>query len=411
MNKKITTIILILISILLIPKVNAENGCKPGPLEEIYYSQSDSRWGSNTYCPSANPNTFSGAGCMPSSYAMLVANLVDSNITAQDIYNDICSNSTLANTVRNAGASSLPNGSTSLTKAMNAKYGLSFRNLKGTAEHNLESVKKILKEPNKMILVSMKCPTPMKNASIQTRINSNGCLFSVSDSGHYIVLSNVTDEGQIVVLNPSGSSDGTNDITKNSYTDDMIQRQVLNVINQGLWEVTYTGDSCSVQGLEKGTYEKSGQKFQIGGSVIGSAGSSSSSSSSSSGTTKMKDGSKEDKYSDISSTFTIGNNTDTTTCETLLLNADGEKNPLGQFFDIIFIIIRVSAPTITILLSVIDYIKAAIAGKSEEEAKNVNKKTMIRIIVGVIILLLPSILELLFSIFGLYDLSTCNLGG
>lgn len=414
MKRRLYVTLIIILGILFAPIVKAQNACKPAAMEEIWYAQNDDTTVANKpYC--TGDQIYRSRGCMPTSYSMLVANLSDSSVTAETIRNDICSNSQLTASIRGAlDATTLMNEVVPAAKEMNAKYHLSFRQL-SRSEITVENIKNILRQPNKMLIASINCGRSLTYGKYYG--NVDGCLFTQSANGHYIALSNVTDEGQIVVLNPSGFADSSTTpgvtyvTTKNSYSDDMIQRHIVNHINRGMWEATYTGDNCNVTGTEKGVYTYNGINYTVDGTAIGAAGTTSSSSSSSSSSQKLADGSKDDKYSDLSATFTIDGSGDTTTCETLLLNSDGEKNALGQFFDIIFIIIRVSAPTLTIILSVIDYIKVVLSGKSEEEAKKINKKTMIRIVIGVIILLLPSILELVFKIFGLYDLTTCSLGG
>lgn len=95
------------------------------------------------------------------------------------------------------------------------------------------------------------------------------------------------------------------------------------------------------------------------------------------------------------------------TCHTIFLNSDGSETEFKQILDGIFNLIQVIAPIIAIVLTIIDYYKALTANV---DIKKVNKRTMIRIIIATLIVFLPLLLNLLFHLFGLYDLSTCNIG-
>ena len=45
-----------------------------------------------------------------------------------------------------------------------------------------------------------------------------------------------------------------------------------------------------------------------------------------------------------------------------------------------------------------------------EEIKKINKKTIKRIVIGILVYLLPYLLDILFHLFGLYDISRCTIG-
>ncbi len=104
------------------------------------------------------------------------------------------------------------------------------------------------------------------------------------------------------------------------------------------------------------------------------------------------------------------NETTNFSCETIFLNADGSEKELKKILDNVFTLIKIGAPAVTIILTIIDYIKA-IASSNSSDLKKVNSKTIKRFIITVLIILLPFILDLMFNIFGLYDLSRCNIGG
>ena len=51
-------------------------------------------------------------------------------------------------------------------------------------------------------------------------------------------------------------------------------------------------------------------------------------------------------------------NTNDPTCETIFLNSDGTEKEFKKFLDGVFLLIQISAPVITIVLSIIDYLKS-----------------------------------------------------
>ena len=101
-------------------------------------------------------------------------------------------------------------------------------------------------------------------------------------------------------------------------------------------------------------------------------------------------------------------------CSTALvrINSSGEEEftSLGQFLQDIYFLMRVGAPALVLILSTIDYIKA-ITSSNADELKKANGRTVKRLIIGILVLLLPFLLDVLFDLFGLYDLSRCNIGG
>lgn len=60
-------------------------------------------------------------------------------------------------------------------------------------------------------------------------------------------------------------------------------------------------------------------------------------------------------------------------------------------------------------LSVMDYIKA-ITSHDAEGLKKANGKFVKRLVIGILIFLLPFLLDFLFEAFGVYDLQTCGIG-
>ena len=93
-------------------------------------------------------------------------------------------------------------------------------------------------------------------------------------------------------------------------------------------------------------------------------------------------------------------------CETILIKANGEATEFKKILDGFFGIMQFLAPVIAIVLTIIDYMKSM----SNGDTKKANKRTIIRVFIAVLVVFLPLLLDLLFHLFGLYDISTCNIG-
>lgn len=374
--KKIVYILSFLIIIFNIRMNTAQAAsCKLDALQEITYSQGD--YGSVGYCD-IGVNNMSDSGCMPTAYAIVVANLVDSSVTPETIRNNICGNANLRTAVRGASGNGpgqasymFSNGTYALEHAN--QYGLTITR---TNERNIEQLKNILREKDSMLIASIRCPGGNSN-------DDPGCLFSTSSSGHYIVLSNVDENGNIVVLNP-----GNRATAKGSYEDSVIQTNVLNVINKGLWEITGNPSDCS---------------------RVTATNSSTGATSSDDACDPNASGRTEDCYSDWGEIFGNVEREENDGCSTIFIDEDGNYTDLYDFVQGLFTLIKIATPVIVIALSTFDYIKA-IAASNAEEMKKANGRTIKRLIVGLIIFFLPFILDILFELFGLYDLSRCNIG-
>ena len=94
---------------------------------------------------------------------------------------------------------------------------------------------------------------------------------------------------------------------------------------------------------------------------------------------------------------------------------DGEGiscDSLESFFEAlkgIYTLIKIAAPVLVIVLSTMEYIKA-IAASNADDVKKTHSRTIKRIIVGLLVFFLPNLLDLLFHIFGLYNINGCNIG-
>lgn len=94
-------------------------------------------------------------------------------------------------------------------------------------------------------------------------------------------------------------------------------------------------------------------------------------------------------------------------CKTVLVDNSGNLNSLGKLLQGIFTIMKIAAPALAIALSLVDYVKTLTS--SEENLKKINIRTIKRTAIGLGIFILPYLLDLLFHIYGLYDISTCNI--
>ena len=102
---------------------------------------------------------------------------------------------------------------------------------------------------------------------------------------------------------------------------------------------------------------------------------------------------------------------DNFSCENIFYtvsNGVKREKTLKKILDFLFNIMTVGAPLITIVLTIIDYIKI-IVSNNFDGLKKVNKKTIKRMVITILIVFLPFLLQLLFNIFGLYDLSNCGI--
>lgn len=322
--------------------------CKPNPLEEIYYAQGD--YADVEYCVDT---TMLEAGCMPVSYAMVVANLSNSSVTPKTIRDEICYNSILKREIRDKKVASYMLGSSSAAKRVADKYNISITYYANQSDDvRMEDVKSRLKNGS-MFIVSMKC-------------SSSNCVIKTGSSGHYIVLANVTDDGKIVVLNPGRRATG-----QQPYTEEDIRKGVINHLNQGMWEVVNPTSKCA-----------------------------------NTNPSPSGEGNVSSDPDDIFPDLGVGD----PSCHTLFVGSDGNLNEFGEFVQGLFSLIKIATPLLVVVLSTIDYIKA-IASSNGDDLKKANKRTIQRLIIGLIVFFLPFLLDLLFHMFGLYDLSSCGIAG
>ncbi len=87
---------------------------------------------------------------------------------------------------------------------------------------------------------------------------------------------------------------------------------------------------------------------------------------------------------------------------------DQKKTGIKILLDGLFTLIKIGAPILAIALTIVDYMRT-LTNYSSENLSKANKRTIKRMSFAIIILLLPFILDLLFDVFGLYDLSSCDI--
>lgn len=135
--------------------------------EVVYYNQTDSRWGNIKY---GKTGTIGTSGCGPTALTIVVASLIDSNITPQDV---------AAWSVKN-GYRCEGNGSYhSLIPEGGRHYGLQVEGIGNDAKKLVQAL-----EDGKLVIAIM----------------SKG---HFTRGGHFIVLRGVTADGKILVADPS----------------------------------------------------------------------------------------------------------------------------------------------------------------------------------------------------------------
>ncbi len=93
----------------------------------------------------------------------------------------------------------------------------------------------------------------------------------------------------------------------------------------------------------------------------------------------------------------------------IFVNSDGTTNQLYELVQEAFTFIKILTPILVGVLSLVDYIKA-ITSSSDDEVKKATQRTIKRLVIGVLLFFLPFLLDLLFDIFGLTDVSRCGIG-
>lgn len=96
-------------------------------------------------------------------------------------------------------------------------------------------------------------------------------------------------------------------------------------------------------------------------------------------------------------------------CPIFVDKSDGKPTELYNMLQDIFNFIKMATPVLVIVLSTIDYL-GAIAKSNDDAVKKANSRTIKRVIIGLAIFFLPFLLDIVFRIFGLVDVSRCKIG-
>ncbi len=212
---------------------------------EKYYNQND--YAHVNYCSVGT--TLASNGNLPTAYAMLAENLSGTVTTPQNIGEYIC----------NTFGTPIGNDFLTNIEAQN-KYKISIKELLST-ERGIDSILSKL-ESGKNILV---------------HISGSGTF--ATTEGNYVILSSVTSENQIKVLDPRNRNAST------YYNTSTIQTEILNKISGGIWEVSstnnglgttsdgcYTGATGDYIAWRQGDSTWKNVPLGSGGATIGSAG-------------------------------------------------------------------------------------------------------------------------------------------
>ncbi len=93
-------------------------------------------------------------------------------------------------------------------------------------------------------------------------------------------------------------------------------------------------------------------------------------------------------------------------CKAVLVDINtGDLNNFGKLLQDIFHIMQIAAPILAVVLSIIDFMKSL----ANPSLNKVILRTVRRLVIAIILIFLPYLIDLLFDVFGLYDISRCNI--
>ncbi len=96
-------------------------------------------------------------------------------------------------------------------------------------------------------------------------------------------------------------------------------------------------------------------------------------------------------------------------CRLLLVDSTGDLNGLGNFVQGTFDIMQIASPVLVIVLTIIDIIKTLAESDLASSQKKLINRGLKRLVIGLIVVLLPYLLNWLFEIFGLFDFNSCGI--
>ncbi|MEG0026178.1 MAG: peptidoglycan DD-metalloendopeptidase family protein [Bacilli bacterium] len=187
---------------------------------EIYYNQKE--YTKTPYCSSRY--TIATSGCLPTAFSTVVASLYnDLTTTPETVGKYICENTKYR--IEGQGT----NNKFLMDATVQSNYKIKTTEIGA----NLTEVKKTLSE-NKMIIISIVGNRDYKNESGPNREPPVGKNRFATKNGHYIVLSALDEKGKIKVLDPANTTNNQ------VYDDNIIQSEILNKKNSGIWSLEPT---------------------------------------------------------------------------------------------------------------------------------------------------------------------------
>ena len=280
------------------------------------------------------------SGCFPLTIASILKSY-GSNVTPNEVANFLCTNF-------RESAQGVTYGGILSSASFENQFNMQIENIADT----LDALDEALDE-GKSILASVSSASVFANQS------------------HYIGVV-LKDGNNYLVINTASKEDENR--TTGWFSREIIEANIINAKNQGIWSIVPT--ICS----------SSGSSTDVGGGEL------------------------VDPYPNWGDIFPGFEPVDNEGgCSTIFVSSDGSYTALYDFMQDLFGLIKIAAPALVIILSTIDYIKA-ITNSNADEMKKANGRTIKRLIIGLIIFFLPFILDILFELLGLYDLSRCNIG-
>ena len=313
-----------------------------------------------TLSDGTSPKNLCSSGC----YALTVASILKSygeDVNPIDVAEYLCQN-------HYDDANSVNYGTISVTQAFHDEFNMEMKFI----GHTFKAIDNTLKD-GAMVLAS---------------VTRNGNKYpkgeGFTDGSHYIAIA-AKQGDKYFVINTS-ASDSSSYKYSGWYDRNHIEKYVVDAANAKWWSVKpKTCDNVNINFTDS-TFTENGGPSSSG--ILGG----------------LMDDHHENIFPNINGQKCANGNE-----ANIFVDCNGEYTPLKDFFDDLFLLIKIAAPVLVIVLSTIDYVKA-IASSNADDLKKTNKRTIMRLIIGLLIFILPFLLELLFQLFGLYDLNTSGIG-
>lgn len=347
--KKIKYIVLIALFFCMTIEVNAAE-CKLTEDSIVTYAAVD--YDDIPYCTNVTTtcdgrNNLCTSGCFPLTIASILASYGAGDVKPQNVSSYLCNNYP-------DEAQSRQYGNIIQSQSFFDMFNMKVEKIEGS----IAAIDTALSQ-NKTVLASV----------------TSASRFSSGNSGHYVAIA-LKNGNQYYVINTAKVAEAYR--TSGWYSKEDIEQEVIRPLNQYMGLHSIIPTNCS--------------NTNSGGACDPNT-----------------SGRTEDCYEDWSTIFGSIEGEEIDGCGTIFIDKDGNYTELHEFIQGLFTLIKIATPIIVIALSTFDYIKA-IAASNADEMKKVNSRTIKRLIIGLIIFFLPFILDILFELFGLYDLSRCDIG-